>query len=62
MAHYRVRAGFYVHRNGSALSPGAIIEAEPDEVRKFAHQLEEVEIEAKTTSRSRKPSTSKPEE
>lgn len=55
MAHYRVRAGFYVHRNGSVLSPGAIIEAEPEDIRSYAHQLEEVEIETKPTSR-KKPS------
>ena len=62
MAHYRVRAGFYVHRNGSVLSPGAIIEAEPEDTRGCAHQLEEVAIEAKTTSRTRKPSQKPVEE
>ncbi len=61
MSHYRVRAGFYVHRNNSVLSPGAIIEAEPEDIRNYAHQLEEVEIEPKA-SRNRKSSTPKPEE
>lgn len=62
MAHYRVRAGFYVHRNGSVLTPGAIIEAEPEDIRNHAHQLEEVEIEPKTTSRTKKPSQKPVEE
>ena len=60
--HYKVRPGFYVHRNGSVLSPGAIIEANPDDVRNCLHQLEEVEIKetAPAPSRTRKPKVEEP--
>jgi hypothetical protein len=55
MPHYQVRPNFYVHRNGSVLSPGAIIEAEPEDVKAFLHQLEEVEIQSSPPARTRKP-------
>lgn len=59
MPHYQVRPGFYVHRNNSVLSPGAIIEAEPEDVKSFMHQLEEVEVKQSTPSRTtRKPKDS----
>ena len=45
MKHYKVRPGFFVHRNGSVLSPGAIIEAHPEDVQNCLHQLEEVVIQ-----------------
>lgn len=54
MKHYKVRPGFYVHRNGSVLSPGAIIEACPEDVAQHLHQLQEVEIQESPTSRARK--------
>lgn len=54
MPHYKVRPGFHVHRNGSVLSPGAIIEADPEDVRKHLHQLEEVVIQQTPSPRSRK--------
>lgn len=56
MAFFKVRPGFYVHRNGSVLSPGAIIEAPYEDVASFLHQLEEVEVQQQPTpSRTRKP-------
>lgn len=58
MPHYKVRPGFYVHRNNSVLSPGAIIEAKAEDVKTCLHQLEEVEIQespAPSTARARKP-------
>jgi hypothetical protein len=55
MKHYKVRPGFHVHRNGSVLSPGAIVEAHPEDVQNCLHQLEEVEIQESPTSRTRKP-------
>lgn len=59
MPHYKVRPGFYVHRNNSVLSPGAIIEAECSEVKSFLHQLEEVEIQESPPPRTtRKPKAS----
>lgn len=59
--HYKVRPGFYVHRNGSVLSPGAIIEAEPEDVKNCLHQLEEVAIAPTPTPRTRKSKTADPE-
>lgn len=58
MQHYKVRPGFYVHRNGSVLSPGAIIEANPEDVSQHLHQLEEVEIQESPAPRTRKPKAS----